>query len=41
MSYKIYIGEDETFDKTVRNLARGTIAGGVDLGAAFLQMTLS
>ncbi len=31
---KIYIGEDETFDKTVGKLAHETMAGGEDLGMA-------
>lgn len=40
VSYKICIGEDETFDETVGKMARETMFGGIDLGTAFQQMSL-
>ena len=41
ISYKICIGEDETFDEKVGRLAHAAIFEGQDLGAAFQQLKMS
>ena len=40
ISYKICIGEDDTFDETVGKVARETMLQGADLGTAFMKMNL-
>ena len=40
VSYKICIGEDETFDEKVREIVRGTMFQGTDLGTAFQRMNV-
>ena len=39
-TYKICVGEDETFDEKVGKMAREAIFQGADLGAAFQRMSL-
>ena len=40
LSYRVCVGEDDTFDETVGKVARENMQRGKDLGRAFLEMTL-
>ena len=40
ISYRICMGEDDTFDETVGKMARESMRQGGDLGTAFMEMTL-
>ena len=40
ITYKICVGEDETFDEKVGKLARETMFEGADLGRAFERVSI-